>query len=147
MKKALKKITTTAMAAILAMGTMGAVGFANASTPVSEYTWAVQYYDHPGTGTYTGTKDSCYMTYSPKGNKASCTEMKVTVDGATCTVGVRTVSSNVSFVYGQLKYVGDTVTLKPEPLTEVIGISYEFYGGTSVVGNTMTAKGSMKTVK
>lgn len=148
MNKMLKRITAAAIAAVLAVGTMGTVGSAAITpVPLSEDTWAVMYYNHPGTGTYTGDKDYCYMTYSAKGNLAACKKMECTVEGASGSVGVSAHSSNITAVHGTLTYVGDTVTLKPEALSEVRGISYEFYGSTGVVTNKITANGTIRTRK
>lgn len=144
MNKFFKKITAAAIAASLTIGAMSTVTMA---APVSEDTWSVLYYNHSGTGTYTGEKDSCYMTYSSKGNYVACKGIDCTADGATGSAYVHTVGSNVTSVSYTFTYTGETKTLVPKALGEVIGVTYEFYGSTGVVGNTVTSHGSIKTNK
>lgn len=148
MKKLFRKITAAVIAASLTMSAMSTVASAaTMATPVSEDTWSVMYYNHPNTGTYTGEKDYCYMTYSSKGNYIACKGIDCTVDGATGSAYVHTIGSNVTSVSYTFTYTGETKTLVPEALGEVIGVNYEFYGSTPVVGNTVTSHGSIKTNK
>lgn len=148
MKKAMKKVIATVMAAALAVGTMGSAASAEiVPVPVDKYNWSVTYYNHPGTGTYTGKKDNCFLTYSKNGNMFALNSKKITVSGSKGHVVICANSSNITSVYWELENVGNQVTIIPKPLSEVRGIPYELYGSTNVVGNTITASGEAHTIK
>ncbi len=146
--KSLKKIIAGAMAVVMT-ATIGALNItaSAASVPVRSYSWKTTYRDQANTGTYTGTKDFCYMMYSPDGYKVSLMSMSCKLAGTYGTVTAVTTSTEVEKVSTKLTRVGETNTIKVNPIKPLYGVQFEIYSTISPAGNYVEASGEIVCVE
>lgn len=141
MKKLFKKATAMVIAATMT-ATLGIS--ANALEPVMSDNWSVAGVSVQGAPSGTGSNDSCYMVYSPKGIEVYCNKVSNMVNGGTGKVTITCTTSNVSMTSKSLTNTGESVTCYPSPTGAIKGINLNFSASASS-GNIYNASGNAYT--
>ncbi len=147
--KSLKKIMAGAMAVVMT-ATITSLGISAStydSDPVEYATWETTYTYHPNTSTYTGTKDNCYMKYSPYGIEFTLLSMTVKYGNSNGSVTAVTTSADIKKVSAKLTRAGESTTIFVDPTNPIVGVNFEIYSDIDIVNNSISANGTMQSVR
>lgn len=146
--KSLKKIIAGAMAVVMTatIGALNVSASTQQSTPQYYDTWTTTYRAQANTGTYTGTKDYCYMKFSYYGYEVAINSMKCSYAGTSGSVTITTISPNVNHTSINLTEVGEVRRMLLPQVDLVEAVSFEVYSSISPAGNYIEASGYMDVV-